>query len=445
MNFFDRARNFLEGKIFTSLVLLAAALFVVFEVEAYGAIALLYVSGVMFIFLDNLIVPLFPILLASTFVIKCYDSASLFMPLWYLGIFPVGALVYYLIKNRGKFTVGKSFYGILAVAIAVTLGGLFEIRKEEYFGGASLYYVLGLGFGMLLLYLVFRAQAKENDRYSIYEKYTDILCVVGLFASFVVVEHYLKNFSGTLLSFQWSNNIATILMFLMPIPLYKMQKNKAYVLLFLLNYAAILLSNSRGGWLMGTVEFVICVFVYVTVSKNKTLKRVFYSVSGVALAAALIYGAYEIFLSDGFNFIVHSEARTKLIARSFEDFAKNPLFGVGIGNTDNSDLYHGKVGTMCWYHMMIPQIVGSLGAVGIYCYGKQIVERFGMAFKNATPYSLVLGLSYLGMLLMSQVNPGEFCPLPYELLVVLNFIMIEKYNEKKVAYATFFIFPLMPI
>lgn len=440
MRFSDRVRNFLEGKIFTAIVFLMAVLFVVFEVEAYGAIALMYVSAVMFIFLDNLIVPIYPLLLASAFVIKCYDSASVFIPLWYLGIFPVCSIVYYLVKNRRRFTLGKSFYGILAVSIAVTLGGLFEIRKEEYFGGASLYYVLGLGFGMLLLYLVFRAQSVENDRYSIYEKYTDILCIVGAFASFVVFEYYMRNFEWKLLEFQWSNNIATILMFVMPVSLYKAQKNKFYLALFLLNYFAIFLSKSRGGIAMGTLELLICIFVCVVTLENKKLKRVLLFFGGIAVTVGIGFAGYKLFLSDGIKYVTHDEARIKLIARSFEDFAKNPLFGVGVGNVDNSDLYNGKVGTMCWYHMMIPQIVGSFGAVGIYCYGKQIVERFAMAFKNATPYSVALGLSYLGMFLMSQVNPGEFCPLPYELLVVINFIMIEKYNEKKVAQLPFLYF-----
>ena len=88
---------------------------------------------------------------------------------------------------------------------------------------------------------------------------------------------------------------------------------------------------------------------------------------------------------------------------------------------------------MVWYHMMIPQIVGSLGLVGMFCYGKQIVERFAMIFKKRDIYVWVLGLSYIGMFLMSQVNPGEFCPLPYELLVVINFIMVEKYQEKELS------------
>ena len=80
---------------------------------------------------------------------------------------------------------------------------------------------------------------------------------------------------------------------------------------------------------------------------------------------------------------------------------------------------------------MIPQIVGSLGLVGMFCYGKQMVERFAMIFRKPDAYVWTLGLSYIGIFLMSQVNPGEFCPLPYELLTVITFIMIEKYNEKR--------------
>ena len=44
-------------------------------------------------------------------------------------------------------------------------------------------------------------------------------------------------------------------------------------------------------------------------------------------------------------------------------------------------------------------------------------------------WSLCLGVSYLGILLMSQVNPGEFCPLPFELLTVLLFILQERRLE----------------
>ena len=76
--------------------------------------------------------------------------------------------------------------------------------------------------------------------------------------------------------------------------------------------------------------------------------------------------------------------------------------------------------------MMIPQIVASMGLVGVAAYSYQIVERVKSIFKNGNWWSWCLGISYLGILLMSQFNPGEFCPLPFELLTVLLFIFQEE-------------------
>ena len=80
---------------------------------------------------------------------------------------------------------------------------------------------------------------------------------------------------------------------------------------------------------------------------------------------------------------------------------------------------------MAWYHMMVPQVIGSMGLIGVFAYGYQIIGRSKLILQNKSTWSLCLGLSYLGILLMSQVNPGEFCPLPFELLTVLLFILQE--------------------
>ena len=185
---------------------------------------------------------------------------------------------------------------------------------------------------------------------------------------------------------------------------------------------------------MGGALFFICLLVGVTVfTKGHPKKRGIVLAFAMLCIAPCIVAVIWFVHSRGDKGLIsfYGEARSNLFIRSFEDFVANPIFGRGLGYTGNSDLYDGKQGTMTWYHMMIPQIVGSLGLVGMYCYGKQIVERFGLMLKKTDSYILTLGLSYVGLLLMSQVNPGEFCPLPYELLAVVNFIMIEKYKEKK--------------
>ena len=114
------------------------------------------------------------------------------------------------------------------------------------------------------------------------------------------------------------------------------------------------------------------------------------------------------------------------------DFRTNPLFGVGIGNTGNSDLYSPVKGAMNWYHMWVAQVVGSLGILGILAYGYQLVDRFILVIKNHKFIFITLFMSYIGLFLMSQVNPGEFCPAPYAMLAVTIFAFIEKKEDDKI-------------
>ena len=115
-----------------------------------------------------------------------------------------------------------------------------------------------------------------------------------------------------------------------------------------------------------------------------------------------------------------------MFLEAIENFRENPLLGTGI--LDDSILY-GKVnvkGTMTWYHMMTAQIIGSMGLVGVMAYVYQFLGRVELIFTKKSAWSLCLGISYLGILLMSQVNPGEFCPIPFELLTVLLFVFQEQ-------------------
>ena len=125
------------------------------------------------------------------------------------------------------------------------------------------------------------------------------------------------------------------------------------------------------------------------------------------------------------------EVRFVMILEALARLKKSPLTGSGI--LDNSISYgaYRKEGTMAWYHMMIPQVVGSMGLIGVVAYGYQVLQRGKMIFTKMSSWSLVLGISYLGILMMSQVNPGEFCPLPFGLLTVLLFILQERRLEQE--------------
>ena len=223
------------------------------------------------------------------------------------------------------------------------------------------------------------------------------------------------------------------MMFFMPIPFYyALSKNRFFVFFGFLFYLAIVMTGSRGGLIMGGIELALCC-LFVSVY-DKPLRYVTF----LLCAAGLVFLAMNtdlvlrIFSFSGDSALISKdEPRFQSMFRAVKDFLANPVFGKGLGYSGNVDLYNPVKGAANWYHMMPFQIIGSLGLVGALAYGYQFFGRIRLIFQKPSPSALTLGLSYAGILLMSMVNPGEFCPIPYELLAVLLFIFLELPNQNQ--------------
>ena len=71
-----------------------------------------------------------------------------------------------------------------------------------------------------------------------------------------------------------------------------------------------------------------------------------------------------------------------------------------------------------------------MGLVGLCAYLCLLVLRSTLIFRRKRgPVRSTLGLSYVGLFLMSQLNPGEFSPFPYALMAVAVFVMLEQLDE----------------
>ncbi len=412
--------------------------------EVEGAIAFVMIISLYLIVFDDLISTMLPFLLICTFTLKCYDSFDTFMAYKWFAIPAVISVVFHFAVYRKKFSVGENFFGVCAVAAAVTLGGLFSITPEEYFSGSALYHVFALGIGMIFGYLVIRASLNGRPIEESTKRFCAFMYLWGVFAAYMVFQFVYINLDVIIAEhkipdFQWSNNISTVLMFAMPFPFYYGLKKWWHLIPGYLMYIAIMITSSRGGMVFGTAEIAILT-VYVLFASRKIVPRVIAVlvplISGLAIYnnmfdVAKILNFDKFFGND--DFIDSGEARVVLIKRSIEDFKSNVLFGRGLGYQGNKDAYDPKKGALHFYHMMIPQVIGSMGLLGVFAYLSQFIMRVRSMFRRISDLTMCLFISYLGLFMMSQVNPGEFVPLPYSLIAVSLFIIIElqPLNHKK--------------
>ena len=429
--FLTAIRSFFCSYLFFIFQTIAACYFVATRQELVGLISFAVCICLILIVCEDILPTTLPFLIISCMATNLYDSFNLFIPYIIYAPCVVAAVVFHFVVYKKPMRSGDSVSGLLAVSLAITAGGLGRFTFMEYACGS--YYIFGLGLGMVATYFLMKSQFTVQRSYDIRTRFSVIMTLMGLFCCFMIAMGYYKLHKGwiTLLyPYGFSrNNLSTMLMFAMPFPLYFSKKCGLSGVFSALFYAMIAVTTSRGGLIFGGVEFVVCAIYWVVIGQGKwkkILRLFFLSVCIVVI----IFGAGKIMLDVLFDRIIDNDgitndARWKMLWQAIEKFRKSPVSGYGI--LDKTLQYESmrKKGALTWYHMMIPQVFGSMGLVGVVCYVFQFFGRVKLILKKACHWSMVLGLSYLGVLLMSQVNPGEFCPLPFQLLTVLLFILQE--------------------
>ena len=440
------ARRFAVSPGGMALQFAIAAAAVICRAEIVGMLVFLALSCAILVLCDTLLAMAPPLLLTSLFMIKSSDNAAFsssddtlyakFIPLWWLVFIPVAAAALHIWLYRKPLKRGKAFWAILAVSAALTLGGLGSISAGEYFAGGALYHVGALGFGMLLVYVCLCSEVEEDHGGNLQEFASNLMVMLGLFACFMIFHHYLSHLpkliaKPAILDFQWRNNVSTFLMLALPFPFYKAFQRPAWLLAGLLMYLGLLLSGSRGGLVFGTLELAMCVLFVLLADKKR---RLFYLGLTVLLLVVAIAALPLLFrflwptvrrllLSGG-----EQEARLRLYRRAVEDFLAHPVFGTGMGYMGNRDIHPSKKFALCWYHCAPLQIIGSMGVVGALAFAYQYVMRFLIFLRRRTNFHLTLFLSWVGVEMMSLVNPGVFAPVPYLLVVTMLVVFAEKAN-----------------
>ena len=393
---------------------------------------------------------LLPFLLTVMIAIHCYDSYNTFMQYKLLAIPLVICIILHFVFYWKPIKIqGSQFWPMVFVSVSILLGGLGFITTQEYFAPTSLYHMAGLGFGMVFLYLLFFANIEVKRDYSLIEVLTKIMVVAGAFGSFMVFSFYIINIDKVLdikgiLFMQWRNNLSTLLMIIMPFPFLLASRKSYATVLGFVYFFAILLTGSRGGMVFGGIELVMCIVMYTLYDKRRRMAYVL--ICGCILFAVIVFFRQfvELFgytinrlvtaISD-FLMGESTEIRAIHCARGINDFLNHPIFGTGLGYMGNRDVHASKEFSLCWYHCEPIQIAASLGILGIIAYIIQFIRRNALIWRKVTLFNITVFISYAGIEMMSLVNPGIFCPLPYLMLITLMLVIVEKcdtgeYQEK---------------
>ena len=435
--------RFYDGYAYIFLCVLVSAIGVIFDYELVAAAVLIFLLSGQFFVLSDTGKMFYPVLFMVVTLMNVTGS-DIALGAWLIaGAIPVfGGMIYNIVKQKKRISKNKSIFSILAVSIAVSVGGIGSISSAEYFELGNMYYVVFLGFGMLLLCTFLYVLWEGEDNEKLRAEFTDALCYSGIFLAFVMLLYYLLNLSEFTKTLQivevlahnpFRNVAVSYYLLTMPFAFYKSRQNAAYLLGGIFIYAACLISGSRMGLLFGSVEFLVCmVYFIIIVKKRKWL----YATAFLLMLAAVVAMREELLYfylgreEFDYGFINLGESRFEMFRRSVPDFLSNPVFGRGLGYTGNEDCYMPGSFEMNWYHNFICQIVGSLGIVGILAYSYQFYVRLGLILEKPSPFGWLVCLMYMGAFLSSITDTGIFTPFPTVFLLNCAFLILGKADTK---------------
>ena len=426
-----------SGRYFPVVTALAA-LALLLPDAAFGVLTFAGLAAAYLFFTNDFLAAVTPLLITATLATGYYDDYSALLQFWWMGAVLGSALIAYAARCCTILRPGRCLRGLMAVSVAALLGGTGVMPMRERLSLLPLYYSLGLGLGMAALYLLLRSALCFSRGYHIGARFLAILYANGLVAGAAVGAVYLRGLgefleTGAVLYFSYRNYCATMLLVSFPAAFYFARRSGRHLAGAAFLCAALLLTGSRSALLFGALELV-CGVVYLLVCSTRRRSFVrFLLCCGLPLLVIvnsdLIGTLFAARFAEHGGLISGDETRVIFLRRALEDFAAHPLFGIGLGNLTNCDVFQGTPGSMAFYHNYFAQIAGSMGVAGLIAYGILLRDRIALLWRSFDRTVAVFAMCYGGMLLISMTNPGEFCPFPYEMIVVMLFTVVEYSTE----------------
>lgn len=226
------AQRFWMSRAYFPVLLTVSAAFMAAGEPVYGVAALGCIVIWLLAACPDLLAPVCPFFMAFLMSSQCYGQLTDFLPcaalvppllvalLWHFAVWPV------------TLRIGRSGLGLALVSIATLLGGCDVISRKQAMEPLSLYYTLGLGVGMLVLYVLFRSHLTEKRSYDLHRRFAEIFCALGLCMALAVLLAYGKAWLaeghiGGVLYLSYRNFATSVLLTALPMPFYLSLRHRA--------------------------------------------------------------------------------------------------------------------------------------------------------------------------------------------------------------------------
>lgn len=348
-----------------------------------------------------------------------FDANTVPWALYVAGAFTILGIIATMIRMRLKWKIGPFFFGLAALGASCLLGGF---GKWEYYFWPQLVIVSLVVGGILFLYIFLTSMPRISLR-----KFAWIMVALGLFISFQSMTYWLSspNIKEALLTKQltagWgiSNNIAVILLLLLPFLFYFMLtyrkwKSLLFMLLAVGEMGIIGLSYSRGG-IAAMLFMTILAYIYCAI-KTKERKWFFLTSSAILLVIIALFlvfrfcypGAFQRFTKLLFSRLEGLNGRIPIYKAFLRAMKKNFMFGNGLFGPFYFSVDVPQ-GAYQWGHNTLLHTFYTLGLTGILAIFYHFYEKYNYLWKTRKSlFSVVVFLSFFGSGLYGLIDISYF-------------------------------------
>ncbi|MBE6633308.1 MAG: O-antigen ligase family protein [Ruminococcaceae bacterium] len=355
------------------------------------------------------------------------------------GILMAGFLTF-VIRNRrivNPISWKKSAcLGIVVLVASMLFNGLFS----PYYKSSNIFYVLGFAASLLVVYLLFAGYVRFDGTTT--EYFMTCVMTAGLLICAELLLAYLKGdvkfVNGSVVKesviLGWGiwTAVGGMIAFLMPATFYFAHSHRRGWIFYLLGfgeYFCILLSQSRGALLFGSVSLAICLAVLFFRGKNRRINRILTGVVavvgiiGVVILSDRLLAVVQNYLDYGF----YDNGRFEKWEYGWRHFREYPIFGAGFYNDFDYGGWEKSVFPY-WYHNTLLQFLGSCGIIGFAGYVFHRATTVVLVLRRRNPCKLFLGICMLGLMLFSLLDVLFFNAYP-TMIYALMLVFMERSEE----------------